>query len=868
MKNIHVAVASGKFFELSMEEQLALFEPLTFVFTMQRAGIDFSDTDKMILLESIFKENYNLAARGLPVAELESLHEALLQSRAFRDLTDKVEGKKPKDVDAKKTSGDEDPEEEGKDAEKKDDKDEKKDDKDAEKAPKVDAEKKKGPTEAQMQRLWDDILKDTQSKASKRMDADKKRKSAKDSRDPDEEEDEDDRSDTELKNIFKRNSRGVWFGGALVALFILSLMAERESRARRRGNSYEIFLKKYMAGGYVEHIEVHNHTVTAFLREGVPEDEHVIFHRYTFDFVSELDFAQRLRQDCKALNIREVPVIGVSESPTLGFVASLLPMVVLFWLINSMSKGSSGLLKGMRNPFSQKKKFNMVKDVKTRFRDVAGLEESKREIMEFVDFLKNPERYQKLGAKLPKGALLSGPPGTGKTLLARATAGESGVPFFSTSGSEFQEMFVGVGASRVRDLFETARKHAPSIIFIDEIDAIARARSSGRHGGGNDEREATLNQMLVEMDGFKTGIPVVVLAGTNRSDMLDPAITRSGRFDRKITVDAPDIKGRAEIFLVHLRSIVTNVDKNEVASKLAALTPGMVGADIANVCNEAAIFAARDKADSVELVHFEKAIDRMIAGLEKKNHILTAEERRTVAYHEAGHAVVGWMLEYAEPLLKVTIVPRSNGALGFAQYLPRESSLYSTDALCDMICMALGGRAAEQTFFKRITTGASDDIRRTTSIAKGMVTKYGMSQELYNLYLHNENDSMIASYSDATGQVIDTATKHIIDTQYQRCLDVVEANRDKIEKLAEALLEHETINHDGLVEILGERAVQSDAYVKYLEAQRQAVQELDEAARKKQQEEVAAERAKEAEMAEKERKSTSEVSNKKEEDDK
>merc|ERR1719153_1684105 len=360
-------------------------------------------------------------------------------------------------------------------------------------------------------------------------------------------------------------------------------------------------------------------------------------------------------------------------------------------------------------------------DINVAFKDVAGCEEAKIEIMEFVNFLKNPAQYTTLGAKIPKGAILTGPPGTGKTLIAKATAGEANVPFISVSGSEFLEMFVGVGPARVRDMFSTARKNAPCILFIDEIDAVGRKRG-GRNVGGQSEAENTLNQLLVEMDGFNTGSTnVIVLAATNRVDILDPALLRPGRFDRQIYVPAPDIKGRANIFKVHLGTLKTELDKAELAKKMAALTPGFTGADIANVCNEAALIAARELAQNIILKHFEAAIERVVAGMEKKTQVLGKEEKKTVAYHEAGHAVCGWFLEHADPLLKVSIIPRGKG-LGYAMYLPREQFLYTTEQMMDRMCMTLGGRAAESIFFNRITTGAQDDLQKVTQSAYSQIT--------------------------------------------------------------------------------------------------------------------------------------------------
>merc|ERR1719208_551399 len=372
------------------------------------------------------------------------------------------------------------------------------------------------------------------------------------------------------------------------------------------------------------------------------------------------------------------------------------------------------------------------KDIEVAFKDVAGCEEAKIEIMEFVNFLKNPQQYIDLGAKIPKGAILTGPPGTGKTLLAKATAGEANVPFISVSGSEFLEMFVGVGPARVRDMFAMARKNAPCILFVDEIDAVGRKRG-GRNVGGQSEAENTLNQLLVEMDGFNTGSTnVIVLAATNRVDILDPALMRPGRFDRQIYVPAPDIKGRASIFKVHLGELKTDEDKGELSKKMAALAPGFTGADVANVCNEAALIAARDLSESIVLKHFEAAIERVVAGMEKKTQVLGKEDKKTVAYHEAGHAVCGWFLEHADPLLKVSIIPRGKG-LGYAMYLPRDQYLYSTEQLYDRMCMTLGGRASEQIFFNRITTGAQDDLQKVTKSAYAQITQYGMNEKVGNV---------------------------------------------------------------------------------------------------------------------------------------
>lgn len=428
-------------------------------------------------------------------------------------------------------------------------------------------------------------------------------------------------------------------------------------------------------------------------------------------------------------------------------------------------------------------------------------------------------RFTKLGAKIPKGALLCGPPGTGKTLLAKAVAGEANVPFFTVSGSDFLEMFVGVGPSRVRDLFKEARQNAPCIIFIDEIDAVGRKRGQGRFGGGgNDERENTLNQLLVEMDGFNPSQGVVVLAGTNRVDILDNALTRPGRFDRQIQVDKPDIQGRKEIFKVHLKGItLEDGDSDEIAGRLAGLTPGFAGADIANICNEAAIQAARRKGDTVQMVDFEKATDRVIGGLES-NKLMSKEERNIVAYHEAGHAIAGWFLEHADPLLKVTIIPRSSGALGFAQYLPKEVFLRTQQQIMDIVCMALAGRAAEEIFFGRVTTGASNDLERVTGLVYSTIQIYGMNDKVGQLAFPKNQDGFgDKPYSDATAQAMDEEAKAIVDDAYQRTLDLLRERKEEVEKVAKLLLDKETITHDDVIDLIGPRPFKGDeAYNKYI----------------------------------------------------
>ncbi|MET1055128.1 MAG: ATP-dependent zinc metalloprotease FtsH [Pedobacter sp.] len=449
--------------------------------------------------------------------------------------------------------------------------------------------------------------------------------------------------------------------------------------------------------------------------------------------------------------------------------------------------------------------FDKESQVNVTFNDVAGLEEAKQEVMEIVDFLKNPKKYTNLGGKIPKGALLVGSPGTGKTLLAKAVAGEAQVPFFSLSGSDFVEMFVGVGASRVRDLFKQAKDKAPCIIFIDEVDAIGRARGKNSMMGGNDERENTLNQLLVEMDGFGTDSGIIILAATNRPDVLDSALLRPGRFDRQISIDKPDLVGREQIFKVHLKPIKTDVVVD--AKKLSAQTPGFAGAEIANVCNEAALIAARRNKESVDMQDFQDAIDRVIGGLEKKNKIISPEEKRIVAYHEAGHAIAGWFLEHADPLVKVSIVPRGVAALGYAQYLPKEQFLYTTEQLTDGMCMTMGGRVAEDLVFGKISTGAQNDLERITKLSYAMVTIYGMNTAVGNVSFHDPQNeyNFNKPYSEKTSELIDVEVRKLIGDVYERTMQLLVDKREGLEKLAAKLLEKEILFQADLEEILGKR---------------------------------------------------------------
>jgi len=455
--------------------------------------------------------------------------------------------------------------------------------------------------------------------------------------------------------------------------------------------------------------------------------------------------------------------------------------------------------------------FDKDTKVNVSFKDVAGLEEAKEEVMEIVDFLKNPKKYTNLGGKIPKGALLVGPPGTGKTLLAKAVAGEAGVPFFSLSGSDFVEMFVGVGASRVRDLFKQAKEKAPAIIFIDEIDAIGRARGKNLVQGSNDERENTLNQLLAEMDGFGTDTGVIILAATNRAEILDSALMRPGRFDRQISVDRPDIVGREQIFGVHLRPL-TKLGEDVDAHRLALQTPGFAGAEIANVCNEAALIAARRNKEKVEMKDFQDAIDRVIGGLEKKNKIISPEEKKIVAYHEAGHAVAGWYLEFADPLLKVSIVPRGVAALGYAQYLPKEQYLYRTEQLLDSMCMTLGGRAAEQIFFEKVSTGAQNDLERITKLAYGMVTNYGMSKKVGQISFNDPTGEYgyQRPYSEKTAELIDQEVRKMIDDAYVRTIELLTEKKSEVEAIAKELLTKEIIFKGDIERIIGARPYEED----------------------------------------------------------
>lgn len=524
---------------------------------------------------------------------------------------------------------------------------------------------------------------------------------------------------------------------------------------------------------------------------------------------------------------------------TWGF---LILIILFFWFMMKRMTGNAGPGGQIFNIGKSKAAlFDADNKVKTTFDNVAGLDEAKEEVEEIVEFLRNPSKFTKLGGKIPKGALLVGAPGTGKTLLAKAVAGEAAVPFFSLSGSDFVEMFVGVGAARVRDLFKQAKEKAPCIIFIDEIDAIGRSRGKGQMPGSNDERENTLNSLLVEMDGFATDSGVIILAATNRPDVLDSALLRPGRFDRQISIDKPDIIGREAIFKVHLAPVKTVKDLDP--KKLAAQTPGFAGAEIANVCNEAALIAARRDKKAVDMQDFQDAIDRVIGGLEKKSKIISPDEKKIVAYHEAGHAVAGWFLEHADPLVKVSIVPRGLAALGYAQYLPKEQFLHQTEQLMDEMCMTLGGRAAEQIIFGKISTGALSDLERITKMAYSIVSVYGMNDKIGNVSYYDSKQSEFSyskPYSENTARIIDEEVKKLIDEAYQRTLKLLTEKKKEVEILAKELLEKEIIFQSDLERLIGKRPFESQTTYEAFTNNTSDEQE-EEKANKKKKEKVAEE---------------------------
>lgn len=535
---------------------------------------------------------------------------------------------------------------------------------------------------------------------------------------------------------------------------------------------------------------------------------------YTFEF-GDLQNFENMISDAKKNNSISTVVTYKTESNVWGdILLTLLPFVLIIgiwiFIMRRMSGAGGGGGPGgqiFNIGKSKAKLFDQNTDVKVSFKDVAGLEGAKEEVQEIVDFLKNPDKYTNLGGKIPKGALLVGQPGTGKTLLAKAVAGEAKVPFFSLSGSDFVEMFVGVGASRVRDLFKQAKDKSPAIIFIDEIDAIGRARGKNNMSGSNDERENTLNQLLTEMDGFGTNTNVIVLAATNRADVLDKALMRAGRFDRQIYVDLPDVRERKEIFEVHLRPLKKVAEELDV-DFLAKQTPGFSGADIANVCNEAALIAARKGNKAVGKQDFLDAVDRIVGGLEKKNKIITKDEKKAIAFHEAGHATVSWMLEHAAPLVKVTIVPRGQ-SLGAAWYLPEERLIVRPDQMLDEMCATMGGRAAEKVIFNKISTGALSDLEKVTKQARAMVTIYGLSEKVGNITYYDSSGqneyNFSKPYSEKTSELIDKEISEIVEKQYERAIDLLSQHKDKLTELAEILLEKEVIFKDDLEKIFGKR---------------------------------------------------------------
>ncbi|KAJ5255166.1 hypothetical protein N7497_007355 [Penicillium chrysogenum] len=621
-----------------------------------------------------------------------------------------------------------------------------------------------------------------------------------------------------------------FFVTALVTYYVYRSFFPGESGGREI--TWQEFRANYLEKGLVEKLTVLNHNrvrVELNREAAVQADSNGQPASYVYFSIGSVDsFEMKIEAAQFELGIpshERIPVAYHDETPWGGVLMSLAPTLLFLAGVFWMSRRAGGGAGGQSGIFgigkSRAKRFNHETDIKIKFSDVAGMDEAKVEIMEFVSFLQQPERFEKLGAKIPRGAILSGPPGTGKTLLAKATAGESGVPFYSVSGSEFVEMFVGVGPSRVRDLFANARKNTPCIIFIDEIDAIGKSRAKSNVGGGNDERESTLNQILTEMDGFNTSEQVVVLAGTNRPDVLDKALMRPGRFDRHISIDRPTMDGRKQIFRVYLKKIVTDENLEYMEGRLAALTPGFAGADIANCVNEAALVAARQNADKVVMKHFEQAIERVIGGLEKKSLVLSPEEKRTVAYHEAGHAICGWYFKWADPLLKVSIIPRGQGALGYAQYLPAGGDTYlmNVNQMMDRMAMTLGGRVSEELHFETVTSGASDDFNKVTRMATAMVTKFGMSDKLGYIYYEDDAQQQLHKpFSEDTARSIDLEVRRIIEEAHKQCRDLLTEKRKELGIVAEELLSKEVLGRDDLVRLLGPRPYpESGEFAKYFD---------------------------------------------------
>ena len=628
------------------------------------------------------------------------------------------------------------------------------------------------------------------------------------------------------KKINKPKFNSYWIYGLVSLFFISTYFIGGDSSVSASKNINITSFEKFLNKNQIKEVTVINKSIAQVTlnRDALNSPEHKNANstnflgqknlngpHYIFEIGNLELFQNKLEQAEKKGNQFNYNFKTV-ENKWFDVFIGFLPLIILvgLWIffMKRMSGGGGG--GGGSQIFnigkSKAKLFDEKTDVKTTFKDVAGLEGAKEEVQEIVDFLKNPTKYTKLGGKIPKGALLVGLPGTGKTLLAKAVAGEAKVPFFSLSGSDFVEMFVGVGASRVRDLFKQAKEKSPAIIFIDEIDAIGRARGKSNMTGGNDERENTLNQLLTEMDGFGTNTNVIVIAATNRADVLDKALMRAGRFDRQIYVDLPDVRERKQIFGVHLKPIKTI--KNLDTEFLAKQTPGFSGADIANVCNEAALIAARKLKKAVNKQDFLDAVDRIVGGLEKKNKIITPEEKKTIAFHEAGHATVSWMLEHAAPLVKVTIVPRGQ-SLGAAWYLPEERQIVKPEQILDEMCAALGGRAAEKVIFNNISTGALSDLEKVTKQARSMVTVYGLNDKIGNLTYYDssgENEyGFTKPYSDVTAQIIDQEISNIIETQYQRAIKLLKKHKNKLVELADFLLDKEVIFKEDLIRIYGER---------------------------------------------------------------
>ncbi len=619
-----------------------------------------------------------------------------------------------------------------------------------------------------------------------------------------------------------------WIFGSIILVFLLlNIFSGAGSQTSETTTPSKFF--EFASNGDVERIEIINkREVFVYLtRDARIKDEHKNSSKnsllsigskspnYRFEFGDLQNFENKLSQVNDDFN-QNIEVNYITEQNIWGdIIISMLPFIIIIaiwiFIMRRMSAGGGAGGQIFSIGKSKAKLFDANSQVKVTFKDVAGLEGAKEEVQEIVDFLKNPKKYTALGGKIPKGALLVGAPGTGKTLLAKAVAGEAKVPFFSLSGSDFVEMFVGVGASRVRDLFKQAKEKSPSIIFIDEIDAIGRARGKSNFTGSNDERENTLNQLLTEMDGFGTNTNVIVIAATNRADVLDKALMRAGRFDRQIYVDLPDVRERKKIFEVHLRPLKksSSVDVDFLSKQ----TPGFSGADIANVCNEAALIAARKNKKSVGKQDFLDAVDRIVGGLEKKNKIITEDEKKAVAYHEAGHATVSWMLEHAAPLVKVTIVPRGR-SLGAAWYLPEERLIVRPEQMLDEMCAALGGRAAEKVIFNKISTGALSDLEKVTKQARAMVTVYGLNDKVGNLTYYDSSNGneygFTKPYSEQTAETIDKEISAIIEKQYQRAISILKKNKKKLIQLAEVLLTKEVIFKDNLEEIFGKRPFEKD----------------------------------------------------------